>query len=86
MKSENVVLSNTLQTSTKRKDDVSVAELKSLPCFATYSDDELASIIEVAKIFSRAVVAIHSKETANRKTAKKATAIALNTNSQKKAA
>jgi hypothetical protein len=86
MKSQNLIPVNTSLTSSKRREDVTVAELKDMPCFATHSDEELASIIEAAKIFSRAVVTIHAKETANRKGKAKSKTIDLNKNLQKKAA
>lgn len=85
MKSDNRT-SGTIPLSRKRREDVTIEELKNLPCFAAHSDEELAAIIEAAKVFSRAVVAIHVKETANKKATKKSKTIELITNPQKKAA
>ena len=86
MTTQNLTPNYTFNTSSKRKEDVTVAELKSLPWFATHSDDELASIIEAVKIFSRAIVDIHARETTNKRTTMKSTVIDLNVNPLKKAA
>lgn len=83
MKPQNLITHNTF-SSLKRKEDVTISELRTLPWFVTHSDEELATIIEAAKIFSRAIVALHSKD--NSKTNKKSRTIDLIANPQKKAA
>ncbi len=85
MKPPNLITHNTF-SSLKRKEDVTISELRTLPWFVTHSDEELATIIEAAKIFSRAIVALHNKEIDNSKTNKKSRTIDLIANPQKKAA
>lgn len=72
--------------SMKRKEDVTVEELKSMPGFAEQTDEELTAIIETVKIFSRAIIAIHARQSAEQKRTKKTRSIPLNPNLKKKAA
>ena len=52
-----------IELSLKRKENLSVDELKSLPWFKDHTDERLAAIIEAAKCFTRAILYLHNRRT-----------------------
>ena len=54
--------SNAVPLSLKRREDLTVEELKNLACFKDHSDETLAAIIEAVKGFTRTILYIHTKD------------------------
>lgn len=50
----------TVQLSLKRREDLTVAELRSLPWFKDHSDEAVAAIIETAKRFTKVVLYLYT--------------------------
>ena len=69
--------------SLKRREDLTVEELKKLPSFIDHSDEALAAIIDAVKGFTRTILYIHTKEKGIRT---RNQVIDITTNPQKKAA
>ena len=61
MESQNLI-SDAYPLSLKRKEDLTVDELKRLPAFALYSDEDLAAILETVKRFTTILLPITRKE------------------------
>ncbi|WP_118950499.1 hypothetical protein [Taibaiella helva] len=50
-----------IDLSLKRKEDLTVSDLKGLPWFKDHNDEALAAIIEAAKCFTRAILYLHTR-------------------------